>query len=126
VAGDQEIKPKTKRRDVESKPRKRRRRQDDPAAERSERESRPAFAAHYPADPELDALLEAFTEGDYGHIRKEAPALAQRTEDDAIRRAALDLRRRISPDPTSTYLVLIAVGLLLLLAYYYAVYHGGQ
>ena len=125
MAGDKETKSEPRRRDIDPQQRKRRRRKDDRAeTPPGERESRPGFAARYPADPELDALLEAFTEGDYGHVRKEAPALAKRTEDDAIRRAALDLRRRISPDPTSTYLVLIAVGLLLLLTYYYAVYHG--
>ncbi len=73
---------------------------------------RPGFARTYPADVELDALLQAFDRGDFLTVRERAQALAERTPDDAVRAAALDLRRRLDPSPTA--LLLIALGMLLL------------
>lgn len=82
-------------------------------------DGRPAFARAWPRTPALDALVDAFVRGDYGHVRTEAPALASRTSDDAEKRAALELRRRIDPDPVSLVLVGVAVALLLVLAFHY-------
>ena len=83
---------------------------------------RPAFAVAYPRDDELDRLVEAFERGNFKLVRGEAEALADRTKDDGVREAALDLRRRLNPDPIATYLLLIGVTLVLFLYGYYALY----
>ncbi len=82
-------------------------------------DKRPAFARSYPRNPEIDRLLQAFEAGNYGLVRSEAGALAERTDDDASRDAALDLRRRIEPGPTSVYLWAIGVALVVFLFGYY-------
>lgn len=79
----------------------------------------PAFARSWPADPALDALLSAFERGNYAHVRAEAPKLAERTEDPAVRAAARELRRRIDPDPVASVLLLVAIALLVVLASHY-------
>jgi hypothetical protein len=86
---------------------------DDPA------ETGPAFARGWPHDEALDALVAAFDAGDYARVRREAPDLARRTGDDAVRRAALELRRRLDPDPIAVYMLLAAAGLLAFLAGWY-------
>ncbi|MBW2457480.1 MAG: hypothetical protein JRI68_23435 [Deltaproteobacteria bacterium] len=80
---------------------------------------RPAFARAYPKSSELDRLLAAFDAGNYGLVRTDAAALAERTGDEELRAAALDLRRRVHADPTSIYLWAIGVALLLFLFGYY-------
>lgn len=80
---------------------------------------RPAFAEKFPADPELTRLLEAFNRGDYAAVRSGAPRLAQATKDPAVKSAALELRRRIDPDPVSSALLLIAAVLLALVGGFY-------
>ncbi len=77
---------------------------------------RPAFIIDFPADPDLDRLIAAFEAGNYHLVRQEAPALADRAEDPEVRDAALELRRRIDPDPLMRYLLLVAVVLLGFLA----------
>jgi hypothetical protein len=59
----------------------------------------PLFVRAFPADPELDILVQAFIDGNYALIRAAAPQLAERSESEAVRRAARELRRRISPAP---------------------------
>ncbi len=98
---------------AEAKPGKRRKKR----KKRGDR--RPAFARSYPRSPELDRLLLAFEAGNYGLVRTEAAALAERSDDQALRDAALDLRRRIEPGPTAIYLWAIGVALLLFLFGYY-------
>ena len=78
-------------------------------------EERPAFLLAFPDDPELEVLIMAFERGDFRTVRTQAPALARRTPDEAVRRAALELRRRIDPDPLLIYLLLLAVGLFVFL-----------
>lgn len=79
----------------------------------------PSFARDFPADPELDALVEAFASGDYGRVRVEAPKLAEKAESEEVRRAAKLLRERIEPDPIAkTLLLLTAILLASLTAYY--------
>ncbi len=90
---------------------------DPPAPEDEERI--PAFARSFPRDAELDTLVAAFEAGDYARVRREAPALARRTEDDAVRRAARELRRRLDPDPGAVYMLLAAATLLVFLAGWY-------
>jgi hypothetical protein len=86
---------------------------------RAPRRPGPAFASAYPASEELDELLGAFERGNYAHVREGARELAERSDDARVRGAALDLLRRISPDATSVYLLLVAVGLLVFLYAYY-------
>jgi len=80
--------------------------------------SRPRFARNYPKTPEIAALLDAFAGGNYGYVRKRARELSSH-DDEATRAAAGDLARRISADPTSIYVWLLGVGLLVFLYAYY-------
>jgi hypothetical protein len=82
----------------------------------------PPFAENYPDDAELRALLLAFHAGDYGYVRREAPALAERTSDPSVARAARDLRARLDPDRL-TLGIFVGTGLLLTLL---AVWAYGQ
>jgi hypothetical protein len=79
---------------------------------------RPRFLLAFPRHPELEPLIEAFERGDFARVRREAPALADRAEDPAVRAAALELRRRIDPDPMLKLLVLGSIALLLFLTAY--------
>jgi hypothetical protein len=79
---------------------------------------RPLFLTEFPEDPELSRLVAAFEAGNYALIRGDAERLAERTEDVRIRDAALELRRRIDPDPLIKYLLGLAVALLLFLVFY--------
>lgn len=79
----------------------------------------PSFARDFPADPELEALVEAFRAGDYGRVRVEAPKLAEKTESEEVRRAAKLLRERIEPDPLAKVLLLLTAILLVSLTAYY-------
>jgi hypothetical protein len=80
------------------------------------REDLPAFARAYPADPQLDELVVAFSRGDFRRVRQAAPLLAKESADPSVRAAAVDLRRRIDPAPAS--LLLIAIGAALLVYLY--------
>lgn len=95
----------------------------------SEDWGRPAFAATFPADPELEALVVAFARGDYRTVRSEAPALAARTTDPAIKSAAELLRARIEPDPTAKFLFVLGGALLVALSTWWLLHdgrHGGS
>jgi hypothetical protein len=85
----------------------------------------PAFTAGWPRDEALEQLVEAFVRGDHRRVREEAPGLAARTEDDEVRRCALELRTRIEPDPMGKTLIVIAGLLLAFLAYWYLVHRHG-
>ncbi len=78
-----------------------------------------SFTEGFPKDPELDALVEAFDRGDYALVRERAPKLAASSDREDVRRAAAELRRRIDPDPISTYLILGALALLAFLSFWY-------
>jgi hypothetical protein len=82
-------------------------------------EHRPAFAEGYPRDPALDALVEAFERGDFGHVRVAAPRLAETTRDPIVKQAALDLRARIEPDPMARWVVLGTGALLAFLVFWF-------
>ena len=75
--------------------------------------ARPSFARDFPRDDALDALVSAFSDGDYAHVRAEAPKLAASSPDDDVRRAARVLRERVDADPLAK--VLLALTALLLL-----------
>jgi len=76
---------------------------------------RPHFLLEFPEDPALERLIVAFEAGNFALIRKEAEALARSTSNPAVRAAALELRRRIDPDPLAKYLLAISVLLLVIL-----------
>jgi hypothetical protein len=79
-----------------------------------------AFARSFPEDPELVRLVAAFEAGDYRTVREQAPKLAERTQDPLVKKAALDLRRRIEPDPVQLYLLGLTLALLAFLtAWFY-------
>jgi hypothetical protein len=63
----------------------------------------------------LQRLTDAYQRGDYRLVRQAAEALAERTDDAAVRKAARELRRRIDPDPLARYLLVAAAALLLFL-----------
>lgn len=84
-------------------------------------EERPVFLLSFPHDPELERLIAAFEAGNFALVRKEAPELARRTRDEAVRRAARELRRRIDPDPLLVVLLVFALSLFaFLVAWIYA------
>lgn len=87
-------------------------------------DDRPPFAREWPRDEELDRLLAAFSRGNYATVRTGAPALAAKSADPAVKRAATELRRRIDPDPLSSVLLLIAIGLLAVFAIHYLGHDG--
>jgi hypothetical protein len=78
-------------------------------------EERPAFLLEYPHDPELEDLIAAYERGDFAKVRAEAPALARRTSDESVRKAALELRQRTEPDRLLVFFLLLSIGLLLFL-----------
>ena len=90
---------------------------DDAVLDATGRE-RPRFLLGFPQDPELARLARAFEAGNYALVRAEAEQLAERTESRAVRDAALELRRRIDPDPLAKYLLALTAALLLSLAYF--------
>jgi hypothetical protein len=90
---------------------------DDAVLDAAGRE-RPRFLLGFPQDPDLARLAAAFEAGNYALVRAEAEALAERTDNRAVRDAALELRRRIAPDPLAKYLLALTAALLLSLAYF--------
>jgi hypothetical protein len=92
--------------------------EDDEVALDAQGRERPRFLLGFPPDPDLQRLARAFEAGNYALVRAEADALAERTESRAVRDAALELRRRIEPDPLAKYLLALTAVLLLSLAYW--------
>ena len=88
---------------------------EDAAGQRPSRnalgEDRPRFLLDFPEDPELEALIAAFEAGNFARVRREAPELAKRSTHEAVRQAALELRRRTDPDPLLIVLLLLCLGL---------------
>jgi hypothetical protein len=86
------------------------------------RESRrPSFTRDFPRVAELDALVEAFEQGDYARVRAEGPKLASSTEDAAVRDAARTLVDRTRPDRLAVALVALTGVLLVALSAYWIV-----
>jgi hypothetical protein len=79
---------------------------------------RPAFLLGFPADPELQRLVQAFEAGNYEAVRVGAPKLAAATESPAVRNAARELKRRIEPDPLMKYLLWVALALFVFVVWY--------
>jgi hypothetical protein len=91
---------------------------DDEGALDATGRERPRFLLGFPQHPDLQRLAAAFEAGNYALVREEAEALAERAESPAVRDAALELRRRIDPDPLAKYLLALTAALLLSLAYF--------
>lgn len=84
-------------------------------------EERPAFLLEFPDDPELELLIAAFEAGDFEKVRTLAPRLAESTAQPAVRLAALELRRRIDPDPLLLLLLVLSFSVFVfLVAWVYA------
>jgi hypothetical protein len=94
-----------------------------PLPDAPRRARRPAFASAFPSTPALDALVDAFARGDYATVRAQAPALAQASDDPAIKAAAQMLMDRTRPDPLSVALLAIAAILLVAIGAW-AIAHG--
>jgi hypothetical protein len=86
---------------------------------------RPKFLLDYPEDPALERLIAAFESGNYGLIRRDAEKVAETASSPEVRAAALELRRRIEPDPLAKYLLAIAA-LLLVYLVAWAYHRGGK
>lgn len=84
----------------------------------------PAFAKNFPADPELDALVVAFTNGNYAEVRARAPKLATSAGDPAVREAAKTLEARTKPDEAAKLLFLFAAALLAFLTVWWVLHDG--
>jgi len=82
---------------------------------------RPRFAEGFPRVPELDALVEAFSAGDYARVRREAPKLAERSDDEEVKKAARNLRQRVEADPLAIWLLVLTAALLVGLAGYWVI-----
>ena len=96
----------------------------DPFAEARGTWGFPAFAQDFPHDAELAALVSAYAAGDYATVRTGAPALAAKTASDEVKRAALLLRARIEPDPSSRLFFGLTAALLLFLFAWWATHDG--
>ena len=92
--------------------------EDDEVALDAQGRERPRFLLAFPDHPDLKRLVRAFEAGNYALVRAEAEAVAERAESRAVRDAALELRRRIEPDPLAKYLLALTAVLLLSLAYW--------
>jgi hypothetical protein len=79
---------------------------------------RPRFLMEFPADLELQRLVRAFEAGNYEAVRQGASKLAEVTPDPIVREAALELRRRIDPDPLMKYLLAVSLMLFVFVVWY--------
>lgn len=85
----------------------------------------PRFARGFPRHPELDALVVAFTRGDYARVRSGAEALARAEGTDAeVAKAARTLRSHIEADPTAKLLFVATAALLAFLTVWWVLHDG--
>jgi len=87
--------------------------------------ARPAFAAEWPRDPALDAILAAFEAGNFARVREEVPRILSSAKDEAVKSAAAALLTRTRPDPLATLLLVLSAVLLVLLSGWWIVHSGG-
>lgn len=88
------------------------------------RPPRPPFAADFPVDPELDALVAAFERGDFARVREGAPRLVSSAAEEGVKAAARTLLARTRPDPLATLLLAISALLLVLLSAWWITHDG--
>lgn len=84
----------------------------------------PSFANDFPENEELAALVTAFARGDYKTASEGGAALAKKTDDEAVRKAALLLVERTKPDPTARLLFLFTATLLVFLSVWWMTHDG--
>ena len=84
---------------------------------------RPAFARELPEDPKIEAMLEAFTRGDYAGVRAEAKVIERSASDESIKRAARSLVERTRADPLAITLLALTALLLAFVGGFWMV-HG--
>lgn len=113
---ESEVRAKPKRK---KKKRKKRAPEPQPRSAAPRAVDRPAFLQTFPDHPDLDRLVVAFEKGDYRTVREGAPELADKTDDPRVRDAALELWRRIEPDPLIRYMLFASIGLLVFLVIYF-------
>jgi hypothetical protein len=77
---------------------------------------RPRFLKAFPEDETLAPLVAAFEAGDYAYVRENAAKVAEAATDERVKRAALELKSRIQPDPLVKGLFAVAVLLFVFLA----------
>jgi hypothetical protein len=87
-------------------------------------DGRPAFAREFPRDPALDALVAAFSAGDFARVRGQAARVIAGSTDDAVKRAAETLVSRTKPDPMAALLVAITAVLLVALSAWWITHDG--
>jgi hypothetical protein len=85
--------------------------------------ARPLFANAFPRTPELDALVDDFSRGDYARVRTQASLLERATDDDAVKQAFRTLAKRTTPDPLAVALLGLGALLLVVLATFW-ITHG--
>ncbi len=71
-------------------------------------------------------LVTAFAAGDYATVRTGAPALAAKTDNEDVKRAAELLRARIEPDPTARLFFALTAALLVFLFGWWLTHSGPQ
>jgi hypothetical protein len=80
----------------------------------------PRFAARFPDDPALGALVAAFARGDYARVHEGGGALLASGPSPEVRAAVLELQARTRPDPLAKlFFGLPAVLLVVLSAYWW-------
>jgi hypothetical protein len=84
----------------------------------------PSFAKDFPENEELWDLVDAFARGDYKTASEGGLALAKKTDDDAVKKAALVLAERTKPDPTSRVLFVLTATLLAFLSVWWMTHDG--
>jgi hypothetical protein len=72
----------------------------------------PPFARDFPEDPDLALLVRAFEDGNFAHVRQEAPKLAARATDTKVKDAAALLVARTEADPLAKVLLALTLALL--------------
>jgi hypothetical protein len=80
---------------------------------------RASFAARFPRDPALDALLDAFDRGDFAAVKRGANAIALGDASDDVKKAAREVLARTRPDPLSALFFGLAGALLVFLSIYW-------
>ena len=75
----------------------------------------PPFAQGFPKGPEVDALLQAFNDGDYRQVQTLARQTLRESKDPAVRDAANVLLNRLRPDPIAVVAIVVTALLLLFL-----------
>jgi hypothetical protein len=85
----------------------------------------PAFARDFPEEPRLDALVQAFVDGDYARVRRDVPELVKTAESEDVKRAASELVRRTKADPLMIWLLVLTGVLLMALSAYWVARAGG-